>query len=65
MYFTYVLRNQKDNRFYIGFTKDLKGGIALHNSEKDRSTAGRHPLSLIYYEACLNETDAIKSRKIP
>ena len=63
MYFTYVLRSQKDNQFYIGFTKDLKARIALHNSGKVRSTTGRHPLSLIYYEACLSETDAINREK--
>ena len=63
MYFTYVLRSQKDNQFYIGFTKDLKARIALHNSREVRSTAGRQPLSLIYYEACLSETDAINREK--
>ena len=63
MYFTYVLRSQKNNQFYIGFTKDLKARIALHNSGKVRSTAGRQPLSLIYYEACLSETDTINREK--
>jgi len=59
MYFTYVLRSKKDNHFYVGFTKDLKARISMHNRGKVRSTAGRQPLSLIYYEACLSETDAI------
>ena len=63
MYFTYVLRSQKDNQFYIGFTKDLKARIALHNNGKVRSTTGRQPLTLIYYEACLSETDAINREK--
>jgi len=63
MYFTYVLRSQKDNQFYIGFTKDLKARISLHNSGKVRSTVGRQPLSLIYYEAYPSETDAINREK--
>ncbi len=63
MYFTYVLRSQKDNKFYIGFTKDLKARISLHNNGKSRSTAGRQPLSLIHYEVCLSETDAINREK--
>jgi len=63
MYFTYVLRSQKDNQFYIGFTKDLKARIAQHNNGKVRSTAGRYPLSLIYYEACMSESDAINREK--
>ena len=24
MYYTYVLQSEKDNAFYVGFTKDLK-----------------------------------------
>ncbi len=63
MYFTYVLQSQKDNKLYIGFTKDLKARISLHNNGKARSTVGRLPLSLIYYEACLSETDAINREK--
>ncbi len=63
MYYTYVLQSKKDNKFYIGFTKDLKNRLAFHNSGKVRATAGRRPLSLIYYEACLNEADAVKREK--
>ena len=63
MYYTYVLQSKKDNKFYIGFTKDLKNRMAFHNNGKVRATVGRRPLSLIYYEACLNEADAVKREK--
>ena len=63
MYFTYVLQSEKDSRLYVGFTKDLKARISLHNSGKVRSTSGRRPLSLVYYEACLSERDAIDREK--
>ena len=32
MYYSYVLQSEKDNGFYIGFTKDLKLRPALLNN---------------------------------
>jgi putative endonuclease len=63
MYYTYVLLSEKDNEFYIGFTKELKGRFKKHQDGKVLSTAKRRPLKLIYYEACLNEFDARKREK--
>ena len=63
MYFTYVLQSEKDKQLYIGFTKNLKKRIVLHNEGKVRATAGRRPLTLIYYEACWDEFDAVKREK--
>ena len=31
MHYTYVLQSEKDNVFYVGFTKDLKLRFALLN----------------------------------
>jgi predicted GIY-YIG superfamily endonuclease len=33
-YYTYVLRSEVDNYFYVGFTKDLKLRFASKTSEK-------------------------------
>ena len=63
MYYTYVLQSEKDGKFYVGFTQDLRNRIALHDSRKARATVGRRPLSLVYYEACLNRTDAMEREK--
>ncbi|OGY24336.1 MAG: excinuclease ABC subunit C [Candidatus Woykebacteria bacterium RBG_13_40_15] len=63
MYFTYVLLSSKDGKFYIGFTKDLKARIKDHNNGSVNSTRKRRPLKLVYYECCLNETDAVKREK--
>jgi putative endonuclease len=63
MYYVYVLLSEKDNKFYIGFTKDLKGRLTEHQKGKVPSTKHRRPLKLIYYEASLNESDAIKREK--
>ena len=57
-YYTYVLLSQKDNKFYTGYTSDLKRRFEEHNSGRVKSTKDRRPLILIYYEACLNQQDA-------
>jgi len=63
MYYTYVLRSLNDNKFYIGFTEDIRRRIEEHNSGTVDATKGRRPLELIYYEACLDKEDAIKREK--
>ena len=63
MFYTYVLLSERDRKFYIGFTKDLEKRLDKHNNGLVTSTAHRRPLKLIYYEACLNDGDAIKREK--
>jgi len=63
MYYVYVLLSAKDNRFYTGFTDDLKRRIADHNSGRVQSTAKRRPLKLVYYESCLHKEDALHREK--
>ena len=63
MYFTYVLLSLKDNRFYTGFTNNLKQRFEQHNKGLVKSTEDRRPIELIYYEACLDQRDAIKREK--
>jgi len=63
MYYTYVLQSKKDDKFYVGFTKDLKLRFDKHSKGKVESTRDRRPLNLIYYEACLNQEDAANREK--
>ena len=62
-FYVYVLQSLKDNRNYIGYTKDLRKRLKEHNSGKNISTKPRKPFKLIYYEACLNEEDAKRREK--
>ena len=63
MYYTYVLYSEKDGKFYVGFTKDLKLRFEQHKKGLIKSTRERRPLKLIYYEACLSQDDATKREK--
>jgi putative endonuclease len=57
-YYTYILRSLKTNRWYTGYTGDLKKRFKEHNSGYNFSTKLNRPFDLIYYEACLSEDDA-------
>jgi putative endonuclease len=63
MWYTYVLKSKKSQRWYTGFTNDLRKRLMEHSSGKSRYTKGRGPFNLIYYEACLNKEDA-RSREL-
>jgi len=63
MYFTYVLLSEKDGKHYTGYTKDLKLRFDQHQNGEVTSTRHRRPLKLIYYEACINQYDAIRREK--
>ncbi len=63
MLYTYVLQSEKDNKFYVGFTKNLKLRFEKHNKGLVESTKKRIPFRLIYYEACLDQNDATKREK--
>ena len=63
MIYTYVLQSEKDKKFYVGFTEDLKLRFEQHNKGYVESTKDRRPLELIYYEACLDREDAIRREK--
>ncbi|MBI5458058.1 GIY-YIG nuclease family protein [Candidatus Kaiserbacteria bacterium] len=62
-FYTYILRSLKDGETYTGFTNDLRKRFKQHSDGLSRSTKGRRPLELIYYEMCRNEDDA-RSREL-
>lgn len=62
-YYTYVLKSLKDNKFYIGYTQNIKLRFEQHIKGLVQSTKDRRPLTLIYYEACMNQTDALHREK--
>ena len=62
-YFTYVLQSESDKLFYTGYTKDIELRFEQHQKGLVESTKNRLPLKLIYYEACLNQRDAIHREK--
>ena len=58
MCYVYVLRNVESGRLYTGCTSDLRKRLTEHNTGKAGYTRYSGPYELIYYEGCLNISDA-------
>lgn len=63
MFYTYVLRSEKDSKLYLGYTSDLKKRLKEHQDGEVSSTKSRLPVFLIFYEAFLNQEDALRREK--
>lgn len=64
MFYVYILEavNYKE-RYYVGYSEDLKKRLEEHNNGKNFSTKLYFPWKIIYYEARLNEKDAKRREK--
>lgn len=62
-FYTYVIRSQINNSLYIGWTNNLKTRLESHNSKSVFATKDLAPFDLVYYEACLSKTMAIRREK--
>ena len=51
MHYVYILKSNKDGKYYIGSTDDLKSRFAEHQAGKVTSTKYRIPFVLVCYEA--------------
>ena len=58
MYYFYVLKSEKDNKYYYGSCVNLKNRMNEHLKGFVASTKYRRPLNLVYYEAYLFEKSA-------
>jgi len=62
-WFCYLLQCA-DNTLYCGITNDLDKRIAAHNAgEGAKYTRGRAPLTLVYREACVDKSSALKRER--
>ena len=61
MYYVYVLLSLKTQRLYTGSTEDLKQRFKNHNKGSGGKFSSKNrPYKLVFYEAFLSKTDAIK-----
>jgi len=63
MFYTYVLlyvSNSSKSKFYIGSTSDLRKRVNEHKNHAVTTTKSFDKIELVYYEACLDKTDARK-----
>ena len=50
MYYIYILKSEKNEKYYIGYTSDLSQRIKNHNSGKNTSTKHGVPWKMVYHE---------------
>ncbi|MCF8264867.1 MAG: GIY-YIG nuclease family protein [Melioribacteraceae bacterium] len=48
LFFTYILRSKKSDRFYIGSTNNLERRVNEHNAGQTHSTRSGKPWELVY-----------------
>ena len=63
MFFVYVLKSLKDNKFYIGSTNNLERRIQDHNRGKSKSVKNRGPFKLIYKKEYQTRLEALRREK--
>ena len=50
MFYTYILRSEKNDQYYVGHSGDLEARVKMHNAGKVQSTKYKRPWRLVYYE---------------
>ena len=63
MYYVYLLRSERINEFYIGYSEDLRQRFYQHNNAQSKSTIRGIPWTLVYYEAYETKALAMKREK--
>jgi len=63
MYYVYVLRIKKSERYYIGQTQDLAKRLEKHSRGQTKSMKNRGPFEVVYVETCRSRPEAMKREK--
>jgi putative endonuclease len=59
MFYVYLLHSAADSGLYIGFSTDLRRRLTEHKKGASQATSHRGPWNLIYYEAYVEQADAL------
>ncbi len=58
MYYVYLLKSLKDNKYYIGQTNNVDKRLAIHNLGQVQSTKSRRPFKLVGYQSYNSRNEA-------
>jgi putative endonuclease len=59
MYYVFLLQSESDHGLYIGYSANLRRRLAEHRAGMAMATSYRGPWRLIYYEAYVEQADAL------
>lgn len=63
MFYTYILKSSKSNRYYIGSTENMNKRIKEHNRGMMKSTKHDLPWELFYFEKYNSRSEAVAREK--
>ena len=63
MYWAYIIRSLKDNKYYIGYTNNLERRLQDHNRGKTQAVKYRGPFILVYREEYATKIEAARREK--
>lgn len=63
MFFVYLLESEKNGRYYIGQTQDLRVRLAYHNHGRCRYTKNNGPWKMIGYKSFSTRSEAMQEER--
>ncbi len=63
MFYVYILKSEKFDKFYIGYTSNLEDRINRHKHGRSKYTSSILPVDLIYFETFETKSLALKREK--
>ncbi|MFC1477443.1 GIY-YIG nuclease family protein [candidate division KSB1 bacterium] len=63
MYYTYILKSEKDGGYYYGSSGDMNSRLERHNAGSVKSTKYRRPWTLHYCEEFTSRAEAVKHER--
>ena len=59
-YHMYIIRSEKDGRYYIGQTKDPEERLTRHNLGHSKATKAKRPWEIVYTEEFATRAEAVQ-----
>jgi putative endonuclease len=63
MFYTYILKSQKNGAYYVDYTSNIKARLGQHNSDAVPSTKNIGPWEIFYFEKSDTEAAAIRRER--
>ena len=60
MFYVYILKSLRDDKHYFGHSHNIDKRLIAHNAGKVRSTKGRKPFQIHYFETVSTKSEAAK-----
>jgi len=63
MFWIYILRSEKTNKYYTGSTQNVSERLKEHNAGKSKSTQGGVPWHIVYFREYGSRAEAVRAEK--